>query len=898
MKTKLFLTMMLLFIINLTNAQVSGDLDTTFGTNGKVNTNFGQAEFKVSSQIIQPDGKILLSGAIQNSSVYYAFITRLNTDGSLDTSFNTVGKTINESIYIFNKIMLQSDGKIVVGGSKNNDVALARYNSNGTLDTTFDTDGMVYTNVTATSNRSLVDLDLQADGKIVVVSEFNSGSQDFRVLRYTTSGSLDTSFGNNGSITTDIGNSEFPTSIIIQSDNKILVGGTTRNQSLSTENGFIARYTSTGLLDNSFNSNGKRIYSFTGVSFDKISNLAIQTDGKILFYNKVYISSTPKIILVRLNSNSSYDTTFDNDGIAIATSPSNFTNYDNKLRIQPDGKYTIFTAIQTIINNVSNNDILGLRFNSNGTLDTSFDSDGILTLSYFSLNDSFGDFSCIGNSIILSGNTQQTALQGKIAVSKLTSTASFDTTFDTDGKLFFTFPYGAGDFAFTSEIQSDGKILVGGRSYYNDKDYYSIARYNPNGAIDTTFGTNGLVIILNQDFGNINDIVVDINGKIVIGGGSNFAIILRLNSNGSLDTTFGTNGFANFAQSFSNANDIKILSNGKILIAGYESYTTNNVFSSNFMLARLNSNGILDTTFGINGISNNGSTNAGQEYLFKVEVQTDGKIITVGTISNGSDIDIVIFRYNSNGTLDTTFNGNGSTTFGTSTFDEPTGLAIQNDGKILVLGYVNNLVKIVRFTSSGSIDTSFDNDGIVDISPTDMLGSNALKLTSDQKILITGGREISDIDGEFSTLKFNANGSFDTSFANSGKLFTNFESDYDEARSLLITNDNKLIVSGFVFSSANNSFDFGLAKYYLDSNLSTNTVDVKNKVAFYPNPAQNTIYLKDNVKSLKIYTLQGKEIEVSIENNSVNISNLSKGIYLIQILLDNDTLINSKLLKE
>ncbi|WP_395053454.1 T9SS type A sorting domain-containing protein [Flavobacterium sp.] len=898
MKTKLFLTMMLLFIINLTNAQVSGDLDTTFGTNGKVNTNFGQADFIINSQVIQSDGKIILCGSIQNYSVSYGFVIRLNADGSLDSSFNTNGKTINETIDSFDKILIQTDGKIIVGGSKSEDVALARYNSNGTLDTSFDIDGMIFNINNAFNNRRFVDLDLQTDGKIVVLSEFNSGSQDFRILRYLTNGSIDTTFGNNGSVTTDIGNVEFPKSIIVQSDSKILVGGTTYNSSASTDNPFIARYTSTGLLDNTFNSNGKRIYSFTGASYNKISNLVVQTDGKIVFYSKTFISSSPKILLVRLNSNSSYDTTFDTDGIAIATSPNNFEGENAKLRIQSNGKYTLFTTIQPIVNNVSNNDILGLRFNTNGTLDSTFDSDGILIISYFSLNDNFGDFSCVGNSIIISGNTEESLITGKIAVAKLTQTASFDTTFDTDGKLFFTFPYGSSDETFASEIQPDGKILVAGFSYFNNKDFYTITRYNSNGSIDTNFGTNGLVVINNTRFGTPNDIAIDTNGKIIIVGRNYKALIVRLNSNGSLDTTFGTNGFANFSTSdYSSVNDLKILSNGKILIAGYEAYTIGTTFSGNFMLARLNANGTTDTTFGTNGISNLGSTFADQEVLDKIEVQSDGKIVAAGTINNGSDLDIVIFRYNSNGTFDTTFNGNGSTTFASSGSDRPNGLAIQNDGKIIILGQLNSLVKIARFTSSGAIDLSFDSDGIIDVNSNDMDYSNALRLTQDQKIFIIGSTTLSEINVDFSTLKFNSNGSLDTTFANSGKLTTDFFSDYDEATSILITNDNKLILCGIVFAPNNNSIDFGLAKYYLDSNLSNNETQISKSNLFYPNPAENTIYLNETVKTVKLFTIQGKEIVIDIKNNSVDTSNLNAGIYLLQLELENNKVINTKLIK-
>ena len=202
------------------------------------------------------------------------------------------------------------------------------------------------------------------------------------------------------------------------------------------------------------------------------------------------------------------------------------------------------------------------------------------------------------------------------------------------------------------------------------------------------------------------------------------------------------------------------------------------------MLTRLNSNGTLDTTFGTNGISNLGSTAADQEILYKIEVQPDGKIVAAGTINNGSDLDIVLYRYNSNGTFDTTFNGNGSTTLSSSGYDRPNGLAIQSDGKIIVLGYLNDVAKIARFTSNGSTDTSFDLDGIVDLNTSDITYANALKLTSDQKIFVTGELDVSNVDADFSTLKYNSNGTLDTTFANSGKLTTNFYSDYDEATSI------------------------------------------------------------------------------------------------------------------
>ena len=135
---------------------------------------------------------------------------------------------------------------------------------------------------------------------------------------------------------------------------------------------------------------------------------------------------------------------------------------------------------------------------------------------------------------------------------------------------------------------------------------------------------------------------IDPNGKILVSIGQYASAIIRLTSNGAFDNTFDSDGYVTIPSNLSTTKNIKTLSNGKIILAGIEYNTINSVYSGNYMLARLNSNGGLDATFGTNGISNLGSTNAELEELLKVEIQTDGKIVTTGTINNGTD-----FRYSS-----------------------------------------------------------------------------------------------------------------------------------------------------------------------------------------------------------------------------------------------------------
>jgi len=228
-----------LFSIPSASAAV-GDLDTSFDTDGKLTTAIGASYDVGRSVALQSDGKIVVAGysEIPGNGNDFA-IVRYNTDGSLDTSFDTDGKlttAIGASDDYANSIALQSDGKIVVAGDTYNGgnyhFAVVRYNTDGSLDTSFDTDGKLTTAIGASydSGQSVA---LQSNGKIVVAGyTYNGSNYDFAVVRYNANGSLDTSFDTDGKLTTAIGASDdISQSIALQSDGKIVVAGYTYNGS-------------------------------------------------------------------------------------------------------------------------------------------------------------------------------------------------------------------------------------------------------------------------------------------------------------------------------------------------------------------------------------------------------------------------------------------------------------------------------------------------------------------------------------------------------------------------------------------------------------------------------------------------------------------------------------------
>ncbi|MCX7809492.1 MAG: delta-60 repeat domain-containing protein [Leptospiraceae bacterium] len=304
------------------------------------------------------------------------------------------------------------------------------------------------------------------------------------------------------------------------------------------------------------------------------------------------------------------------------------------------------------------------------------------------------------------------------------------------------------DIVYSLAIQSDGKILLGGFCFNISTGYFDfcITRFNSNGTLDTTFGSNGIVI---QDIGSPYDwgysLAIQPDGKILLGGRcytSNWDFcIARFNSNGTLDTTFGTSG--KVIQPIGSSDDIgqslAIQPDGKILLGGF----CINGSNEDFCIARFNSNGTLDTNFGTGGkvIQDIGSSN---EQGISLAIQPDGKILLGGFYNNGSNEDFCIARFNSNGTIDTTFGSSGKVIqpIGSSS-DYGQSLAIQPDGKILLGGYCYdgfyNDFCIARFNSNGTLDTNFGTGGkvIQDIGSFDDY-AYSLAIQPDGKILLGG----------------------------------------------------------------------------------------------------------------------------------------------------------------
>ena len=279
----------------LARYDANGQIDASFGLGGKVFSSFGNGRSSfLRALAIQADGRLVAVGSTPGGRNDYNFaIARFLADGSLDASFASGGTVVTDFSQRSNdnsaeSIALQADGKLVVAGwnqlgGSGSDIApaLARYNTDGSLDTTFGAGGQV-------SNTALIDnfggaarVAIQADGKIVLAKNVDSGGVDFALSRYDADGSRDTSFGSSGVVTTDLsgGNQDLSNALLIQGDGKLIVAG--YSQGPTSARFALVRYLSDGGLDTTFGTAGKVLTDF-GLPFASCTALAIQSDGKLV----------------------------------------------------------------------------------------------------------------------------------------------------------------------------------------------------------------------------------------------------------------------------------------------------------------------------------------------------------------------------------------------------------------------------------------------------------------------------------------------------------------------------------------------------------------------------------------------------------------------------------------
>lgn len=321
-------------VFGLARVNTDGSLDLSFNSTGTQTLLIGTLSSCVSG-VIQPDGKIIGVGYAKIGGVDQFAVARFNTDGSLDTSFNSTGtqEIVIGTSAVANALALQLDGKIVLAGTSDTQCALARLNSNGSIDTSFNGTGTQRFSVGGSSFISAVAL--QSDGKIVVTGGSSTVDNNYFVARLTTNGVLDTTFNVTGIKTFNIGNiADGAYGLAIQKNGKIVVAGDSSINNFDTTEIGVARLNTDGSLDTSFNLTGTQIIP-VGLSSGAAS-VALDTQGKLVVAGQ----SVGEAAVVRLNTDGSLDTDFNGTGILTFSPGTN--NFISTVLIQPvDGKIVL-----------------------------------------------------------------------------------------------------------------------------------------------------------------------------------------------------------------------------------------------------------------------------------------------------------------------------------------------------------------------------------------------------------------------------------------------------------------------------------------------------------------------------------------------------------------------------
>lgn len=612
---------------------------------------------KIYASCLQPNGKIIVAGSFTLfNGISVGRIIRLNSDGSYDSTFNA---TIGATTGIIYEIKMQPDGKILISGSftKYNNIPsnrVARLLPNGTVDTSFA--------IGSGSTSNIMNVGVLNDGRILLAGNFDkfNGVNANRIICLHSDGQIDSGFTAGDGFNGDV------SAMLVQSDGKILLGGkfTSYNGTLANR---IIRINNDGSVDESF---------FSGSGFGDGAVLAIKQDptGNIMVggsftgsYNGIDVN---RVCL--LNSNGQLL-----DEIDFGTGPATASVF----ALENDAEGSWYIGGSFLVFDGLNQGRLA-KINPEHEYDTGYLASGI----GFD-NSVYKVLPLEDRKTIVCGNFKKFNGEVVSRITKLLEDGTNDHTFNKT-------QFGANNLIKVADIQSDGKIILGGNfTRYNDAGINRIVRIQPDGSVDPTFnigtGCNNQVYALAIQ----SDKKIIVAGNFIKFNDLSVGRIVRLLPDGSRDLTFNTSGANAIVEA------ILIQPDGKILIGGR--FTSFNGAAVPHLI-RLNLDGSTDSSFNIaDGFDKN---------IYALALQSDGKIIVGGNFLNFNKTSQKrIVRLNPNGTLDATFESGTGFSKG-----DVRSILVQPDDRILVGGtfsgtYKNKTsLRLIRLLKSGDFDSSFD----------------------------------------------------------------------------------------------------------------------------------------------------------------------------------------------
>lgn len=407
--------------------------------------------------------------------------------------------------------------------------------------------------------------------------------------------------------------------------------------------GVVKTYSQAGTLDTTYDVNGRVLTNYTPSVYIPDSSI-IQPDGKVVLMGRYGIpSSGNKIALTRHNTDGSIDTSFGNNGLVFNDINNSGHGYANGIVLQTDGKLIVCGYFRNSATSIS---LLLVRYNSNGSMDNNFGTNGVLILAGVEM-EGFSIKIQPDNKIVVGGQT----VGSQIALVRLNPNGTLDTNFGFNGMVTTAINNNTNYCGLASISILDNGSIIGVGGYQLNLLYSAsvIVKYDSNGVLDSAFGNNGVVVTdVNPQSDSFKTQAIQQDGKIIAAGfiannpGAT-AVIVRYNTDGSLDNSFGNSGiFTPTVSGGSGVLSMLLQPDNKIIISGSQSLD----WLGNYFIARLLSNGTLDTEFNNEGYNVGNFGNVGTTFN-SVLMQQDGKLIATGFTQIGNDGYSTIARFNS-----------------------------------------------------------------------------------------------------------------------------------------------------------------------------------------------------------------------------------------------------------
>jgi len=890
---KYFLPLVLISVFQSVTAQTFTP-DPAFGNNGIVETSFASGTSRMRASAVLQNGSMITAGNTTNFTTDFV-VTKVSSTGVLDNDFGNQGyASVDFSLGLedLKSIAVQADGKILVAGTtklnNNTSGAVSRLNANGSVDASFGTNGYLKFHATGTTTfTSIEKILILPDGKFLIGGYFLQGNVYRGFLqKYLSNGTLDSVFGTSGQVTINFAAasaSSYIYDILLEADGKITLYG--QNYATRFIVG-IARLTSSGALDTGFSGDGVLTYSFTTIQ-NYTTRIFKLGDGKYVISG--YANATGvnyKVYTARFGPTGILDNTYGTNGIGTHSANSSYTSGFGAVLLSDE---SLIITGEAYFDNIYH--AVAYKVSPAGSLEIGFGTNGFARINS-GTNSGFGNsVLASGGSIYITGAIYSSQANSNFGlVGGLESSGAVKPGFGTNGQVIFD-KINASIQARHLDKTSTGQYIVSGDVPNFDTDQFN-ARFNTNGTLDLTYGSQGVSI---QDFGSVDnyfDRVVMANGDMVqLSGVGSVSLaftglgtftstsdygLVKTSGQGILAATSKKFRFSN--TEFTSPKVIRRDVQGNIYVLADQTQPTR---SSCFLSKHLSSSLELDNTFGTAGKYRFYSFSfPSDNFCRDFQVSADGSIYTITSTKN--NLNLLGFRmrkYSTQMVRDQNF----GTLFGELVVEEPPNSAFSalklfiNSNGFLLAGFKQGNRTIARISLTGQLQGY--------ISLPEFKSIIKIATESDGSFYVSGMGQ----NDKFRLVKFFADGSPVTNFNGTGSLIDSY---FTNAVSI---EDFILEVGGGITILARTREGLGGEKLGLLRLIQVTSTDEKLATIYaanfiYPNPSSDHIFWQSNnfgeMETVSIMDATGKVVgPVSPTNGAagINIRNLRTGKYWLSV---------------